>query len=66
MKFQVGYTLSVGGESKTEILWVVSEEEYEKEKRAVEVANRIERRPGLHGRTLPHPATYFIRPVETT
>lgn len=63
MKYEYGYTLTVGAETKTTIFGEINECELETHIKHAETANIMERKTGVRGETTRHPATYFVRPV---
>lgn len=63
MKYEYGYILIAGGESQTVILGTVDEAGLAEREKTTEVANRMERTPGLREKVLSNPAIYFVRPI---
>jgi len=61
VKYEHGYTLSSGGETKTVILGIIEESELKEKQIEVDDANMMEREPGIRGQLLSNPATYFVR-----
>lgn len=62
MKYEYGYTIHAGRETKEVIMGTVEESDRERIERAIRIANSVEAGPNIIGLVRPQTTFHWIRP----
>ena len=62
MTWQVGYTITAGGESQDVILQIIADDQVDNARQEIATASRMEGRPNMRGFVRPPSTVWWVRP----